>query len=323
MIVVLLFSQSLHLGHSSPSIPSLGLDSIAYGFLQRCSHRFFKCAVRTAVVKAPGYARLPWLPSSVDVLLAAFTLKRALLTMSTTPRLLSAVFASGASGAVLAQNGDRVAAALQRLFARPDDANAALLRVLERLERSPAGGSTVIVREGGGAGRVVVAGACVAGVASCARLRWMRAALQRSVNVCISSIKAVGARLEAVRETLSKRLDEVGEKVDVVGEELGEVHDELKEVHANTAATRSVVDSLSVKQDHIARGVRGLCGVVSELMNGSATPAVDDLRRFAAAKPPIEAPERTADENRLATTTARLAEALAAMDALGAASHPV
>ena len=167
-----------------------------------------------------------------------------------------------------------------------------------------------------------MAGACVAGVA-CVRLRWTRAPLQRSVNLCISSIKAVGARLEAVRETLSKLVDEVGEKVDTVGQELGEVHDELKEVHADTAATRNIVSSLSVKQDHIARGVRGLCGVVSELMHGSATPAVDDLRRFAAAKPPIEAPERTADENRLATTTARLAEALAAMDAFGAASHPV
>ena len=109
-----------------------------------------------------------------------------------------------------------------------------------------------------------------------------------------------------MRETLSKRVDEVGEKVDDVGVEVGEVKAELKEVHDDTTHLR-------VQQDHIARGVRGLCGVVSELMHGSPpTRAADDLRRFtveSTAKPLEAPPEQTA----LETTAARLAEALAAV----------
>ena len=119
-----------------------------------------------------------------------------------------------------------------------------------------------------------------------------------------------------MRETLSKRVDEVGEKVDDVGVEVGEVKAELEEVHDDTTHLR-------VQQDHIARGVRGLCGVVSELMHGSPpTRAANDLRRFtveSTAKPLEAPPERTADESRLATTAARLAEALAAVDAIGSA----
>ena len=114
-----------------------------------------------------------------------------------------------------------------------------------------------------------------------------------------------------VRETLTKRVDEVGEKVDDVGVEVGEVKAELKEVHDDTTHLR-------VQQDHIARGVRGLCGVVSELMHGSPpTRAADDLRRFTVESKPLEAPppEQTA----LETTAARLAEALAAVDAIGSA----
>ena len=88
--------------------------------------------------------------------------------MSTTPRLLSAVFGAATGSAVLVQNGDRITAALQRLFAQPNDnANAVLQKVLERIDQRP---QTVVVREGGGgAGRVVIAGACVAGLALRAR----------------------------------------------------------------------------------------------------------------------------------------------------------
>ena len=231
--------------------------------------------------------------------------------MSTTPRLLSAVFASATGSAVLVQNGDRITAAVQRLFAQPNDnANAVLQKVLERIDQRP---QTVVVREGGGAGRVVIAGACVAGLALRAR-GWpaTEAALRAAAQTLNGAVKAVGERLEVVRETLSKRVDEVGEKVDDVGVEVGEVKAELKEVHDDTTHLR-------VQQDHIARGVRGLCGVVSELMHGSPpTRAADDLRRFTAeSAKPLEAPppEQTA----LETTAARLAEALAAVDAIGSA----
>ena len=234
--------------------------------------------------------------------------------MSTTPRLLSAVFGAATGSAVLVQNGDAISAALQRLFAQPNDnANAVLQKVLERIDQRP---QTVVVREGGGAGRVVIAGACVAGLA--VRLRgWpaSAAALRAAAQTLNGAVKAVGARLEVVRETLSKRVDEVGEKVDDVGVEVGEVKAELKEVHDDTTHLR-------VQQDHIARGVRGLCGVVSELMHGSPpTRAADDLRRFTAesTSKPLEAPPERTDENRLATTAARLAEALAAVDAIGSA----
>ena len=146
--------------------------------------------------------------------------------MSTTPRLLSAIFASATGSAVLVQNGDRITAALQRLFAQPNDsANAVLQKVLERIDQRP---QTVVVREGGGAGRVVLAGACVAGLA--VRLRgWpaSAAALRAAAQTLNGAVKAVGARLEVVRETLSKRVDEVGEKVDDVGVEVGEVKAEL------------------------------------------------------------------------------------------------
>ena len=230
--------------------------------------------------------------------------------MSTTPRLLSAIFASATGSAVLVQNGDRITAALQRLFAEPNDnASAALQKVLERLDQRP---QTVVVREGGGAGRVVLAGAAVAGLA--VRLRgWpaSAAALRAAARTLNDAVKAVGERLEVVRETLTKRVDEVGEKVDDVGVEVGEVKAELKEVHDDTTHLR-------VQQDHIARGVRGLCGVVSELMHGSPpTRAADDLRRFTVESKPLEAPppEQTA----LETTAARLAEALAAVDAIGSA----
>ena len=232
--------------------------------------------------------------------------------MSTTPRLLSAVFASATGSAVLVQNGDRITAALQRLFAEPNDnANAVLQKVLERIDQRSSG-QTVVVREGGGGpGRVVLAGACVAGLA--VRLRgWpaSAAALRAAAQTLNDAVKAVGARLEVVRETLTKRVDEVGEKVDDVGVEVGEVKAELKEVHDDTTHLR-------VQQDHIARGVRGLCGVVSELMHGSPpTRAADDLRRFTVESKPLEAPpEQTA----LETTAARLAEALAAVDAIGSA----
>ena len=231
--------------------------------------------------------------------------------MSTTPRLLSAVFGAATGSAVLVQNGDRISAALQRLFAQPNDnASAALQKVLERLDQRP---QTVVVREGGGAGRVVLAGACVAGLALRAR-GWpaTEAALRAAAQTLNGAVKAVGARLEVVRETLTKRVDEVGEKVDEVGVEVGEVKAELKEVHDDTTHLR-------VQQDHIARGVRGLCGVVSELMHGSPpTRAADDLRRFTVeSTKPLEAPppEQTA----LETTAARLAEALAAVDAIGSA----
>ena len=232
--------------------------------------------------------------------------------MSTTPRLLSAVFGAATGSAVLVQNGDAITAALQRLFAQPNDnANAVLQKVLERIDQRP---QTVVVREGGGgAGRVVIAGACVAGLALRAR-GWpaTEAALRAAAQTLNGAVKAVGARLEVVRETLSKRVDEVGEKVDDVGVEVGEVKAELKEVHDDTTHLR-------VQQDHIARGVRGLCGVVSELMHGSPpTRAADDLRRFTAeSAKPLEAPppEQTA----LETTAARLAEALAAVDAIGSA----
>jgi len=235
--------------------------------------------------------------------------------MSTTPRLLSAIFASATGSAVLVQNGDRITAALQRLFAQPNDnASAALQLVLERLDQRP---QTVVVREGGGgAGRVVIAGACVAGLA--VRVRgWpaSAAALRAAAQTLNSAVKAVGERLEVVRETLSKRVDEVGEKVDDVGVEVGEVKAELREVHDDTTHLR-------VQQDHIARGVRGLCGVVSELMHGSPpTRAADDLRRFTveSTSKPLEAPPERTDESRLATTAARLAEALAAVDAIGSA----
>ena len=234
--------------------------------------------------------------------------------MSTTPRLLSAIFASATGSAVLVQNGDRITAALQRLFAEPNDnANAVLQKVLERIDQRP---QTVVVREGGGAGRVVIAGACVAGLAVRAR-GWpaTEAALRAAAQTLNGAVKAVGARLEVVRETLTKRVDEVGGKVDDVGVEVGEVKAELKEVHDDTTHLR-------VQQDHIARGVRGLCGVVSELMHGSPpTRASDDLRRFTAesTSKPLEAPPERTDENRLATTAARLAEALAAVDAIGSA----
>ena len=215
---------------------------------------------------------------------------------------------------MLVQNGDRITAALQRLFAEPNDnASAVLQKVLERIDQRP---QTVVVRESGGAGRVVIAGACVAGLA--VRLRgWpaSAAALRAAARTLNDAVKAVGARLEVVRETLSKRVDEVGEKVDDVGVEVGEVKAELKEVHDDTTHLR-------VQQDHIARGVRGLCGVVSELMHGSPpTRAADDLRRFTveSTKPPLEAPPERTDESRLATTAARLAEALAAVDAIGSA----
>ena len=234
--------------------------------------------------------------------------------MSTTPRLLSAVFGAATGSAVLVQNGDAISAALQRLFAQPNDnANAVLQKVLERIDQRP---QTVVVREGGGAGRVVLAGAAVAGLA--VRLRgWpaSAAALRAAAQTLNDAVKAVGARLEVVRETLTKRVDEVGEKVDDVGVEVGEVKAELKEVHDDTTHLR-------VQQDHIARGVRGLCGVVSELMHGSPpTRAADDLRRFTveSTKPPLEAPPERTDESRLATTAARLAEALAAVDAIGSA----
>ena len=234
--------------------------------------------------------------------------------MSTTPRLLSAVFGAATGSAVLVQNGDAITAALQRLFAQPNDnANAVLQKVLERIDQRP---QTVVVREGGGAGRVVIAGACVAGLA--VRLRgWpaSAAALRAAAQTLNGAVKAVGARLEVVRETLSKRVDEVGKKVDEVGVEVGEVKAELKEVHDDTTHLR-------VQQDHIARGVRGLCGVVSELMHGSPpTRAADDLRRFTAesTSKPLEAPPERTDESRLATTAARLAEALAAVDAIGSA----
>jgi len=51
------------------------------------------------------------------------------------------------------------------------------------------------------------------------------------------------------------------------------------------------------------------------------TRAADDLRRFTveSTKPPLEAPPERTDESRLATTAARLAEALAAVDAIGSA----
>ena len=217
---------------------------------------------------------------------------------------------------MLVQNGDAITAALQRLFAQPNDnANAVLQKVLERIDQRP---QTVVVREGGGgAGRVVIAGACVAGLALRAR-GWpaTEAALRAAAQTLNGAVKAVGARLEVVRETLTKRVDEVGEKVDDVGVEVGEVKAELKEVHDDTTHLR-------VQQDHIARGVRGLCGVVSELMHGSPpTRAADDLRRFTveSTSKPLEAPpEQTADESRLATTAARLAEALAAVDAIGSA----
>ena len=233
--------------------------------------------------------------------------------MSTTPRLLSAVFGAATGSAVLVQNGDRITAALQRLFAEPNDnANAVLQKVLERIDQRSAG-QTVVVREGGGgAGRVVLAGACVAGLA--VRLRgWpaSAAALRAAAQTLNGAVKAVGERLEVVRETLTKRVDEVGEKVDEVSVEVGEVKAELKEVHDDTTHLR-------VQQDHIARGVRGLCGVVSELMHGSPpTRAADDLRRFTVESKPLEAPppEQTA----LETTAARLAEALAAVDAIGSA----
>ena len=215
---------------------------------------------------------------------------------------------------MLVQNGDRITAALQRLFAQPNDnANAVLQKVLERIDQRP---QTVVVREGGGAGRVVLAGAAVAGLA--VRLRgWpaSAAALRAAAQTLNGAVKAVGARLEVVRETLTKRVDAVGEKVDDVGVEVGEVKAELKEVHDDTKHLR-------VQQDHIARGVRGLCGVVSELMHGSPpTRAADDLRRFTveSTKPPLEAPPERTDESRLATTAARLAEALAAVDAIGSA----
>ena len=237
--------------------------------------------------------------------------------MSTTPRLLSAVFGAATGSAVLVQNGDRITAALQRLFAEPNDnANAVLQKVLERIDQRSTG-QTVVVREGGGAGRLVIAGACVAGLAVRAR-GWpaTEAALRAAAQTLNGAVKAVGARLEVVRETLTKRVDEVGEKVDDVGVEVGEVKAELKEVHDDTTHLR-------VQQDHIARGVRGLCGVVSELMHGSPpTRAAEDLRRFTveSTSKPLEAPpEQTADESRLATTAARLAEALAAVDAIGSA----
>ena len=236
--------------------------------------------------------------------------------MSTTPRLLSAIFASATGSAVLVQNGDRITAALQRLFAEPNDnANAVLQKVLERIDQRSTG-QTVVVREGGGAGRLVIAGACVAGLAVRAR-GWpaTEAALCAAAQTLNGAVKAVGARLEVVRETLSKRVDEVGEKVDDVGVEVGEVKAELKEVHDDTTHLR-------VQQDHIARGVRGLCGVVSELMHGSPpTRAADDLRRFTveSTSKPLEAPPERTDESRLATTAARLAEALAAVDAIGSA----
>ena len=234
--------------------------------------------------------------------------------MSTTPRLLSAIFASATGSAVLVQNGDAITAALQRLFAQPNDnANAVLQKVLERIDQRP---QTVVVREGGGAGRVVIAGACVAGLALRAR-GWpaTEAALRAAAQTLNGAVKAVGARLEVVRETLTKRVDEVGEKVDEVSVEVGEVKAELKEVHDDTTHLR-------VQQDHIARGVRGLCGVVSELMHGSPpTRAADDLRRFTveSTSKPLEAPPERTDESRLATTAARLAEALAAVDAIGSA----
>ena len=215
---------------------------------------------------------------------------------------------------MLVQNGDAITAALQRLFAQPNDnANAVLQKVLERIDQRP---TTVVVREGGGAGRVVIAGACVAGLA--VRLRgWpaSAAALRAAAQTLNGAVKAVGERVEAVRETISKRVDEVGKKVDDVGVEVGEVKAELKEVHDDTTHLR-------VQQDHIARGVRGLCGVVSELMHGSPpTRAADDLRRFTveSTAKPLEAPPERTDESRLATTAARLAEALAAVDAIGSA----
>ena len=214
---------------------------------------------------------------------------------------------------MLVQNGDAITAALQRLFAQPNDnANAVLQKVLERIDQRP---TTVVVREGGGAGRVVIAGACVAGLA--VRLRgWpaSAAALRAAAQTLNGAVKAVGERLEVVRETLTKRVDEVGKKVDDVGVEVGEVKAELKEVHDDTTHLR-------VQQDHIARGVRGLCGVVSELMHGSPpTRAADDLRRFTVeSTKPLEAPPERTDESRLATTAARLAEALAAVDAIGSA----
>ena len=128
---------------------------------------------------------------------------------------------------MLVQNGDRITAALQRLFAQPNDnANAVLQKVLERIDQRP---QTVVVREGGGAGRVVLAGAAVAGLA--VRLRgWpaSAAALRAAAQTLNGAVKAVGARLEVVRETLSKRVDEVGEKVDDVGVEVGEVKAELE-----------------------------------------------------------------------------------------------
>ena len=111
----------------------------------------------------------------------------------------------------------------------------------------------------------------------------------------------VGARLEAVRETLTKRVDEVGEKVDDVGVEVGEVKAELKEVHDDT--------HLRVQQDRHAR-IRGLCGVVSRHGHGvpptrAAGPCGASRSRASAEAPP---PEQTA----LETTAARLYGALAA-----------
>ena len=67
--------------------------------------------------------------------------------MSTTPRLLSAVFGAATGSAVLVQNGDAITAALQRLFAQPNDnAQAVLQKVLERIDQRP---QTVVVREAG------------------------------------------------------------------------------------------------------------------------------------------------------------------------------
>ena len=68
------------------------------------------------------------------------------------------------------------------------------------------------MRSPGGAGRVVLAGACVAGLALRAR-GWpaTEAALRAAAQTLNGAVKAVGARLEVVRETLSKRVDEVGD----------------------------------------------------------------------------------------------------------------
>ena len=207
---------------------------------------------------------------------------------------------------MLVKNGT-ITAALQRLFAEQ--------RSRGRCYRRSSSGSTRGRRRSSSARAAAQAASFSRARASPAsRARgWpaTEAALRAAAQTLNGAVKAVGARLEVVRETLTKRVDEVGEKVDDVGVEVGEVKAELKEVHDDTTHLR-------VQQDHIARGVRGLCGVVSELMHGSPpTRAADDLRRFTVESKPLEAPppERTA----LETTAARLAEALAAVDAIGSA----